>query len=82
MEETGKGKKGCEGNQRAMGSLEFIAQDTEPKGTTLVDARNGFNELSRLAVLWTVWHCWTAGLKFVFNCYRHSVQLLLRQSQS
>eukprot|EP00957_Ditylum_brightwellii_P156657 11923546-Ditylum_brightwellii.AAC.1 len=25
-------------------------------GTTLIDARNGFNELSRYAMLWTVRH--------------------------
>ena len=38
------------GTQRALESLEFLTQDAEPSGTKLVDARNGFNELSRLAV--------------------------------
>eukprot|EP00957_Ditylum_brightwellii_P017652 1329895-Ditylum_brightwellii.AAC.1 len=42
-----------------------------PGGTTLVDARNGFNELSRMAMLWTVRHRWPSGARFMFNCYRH-----------
>ena len=57
--------------QRALGALELLTQDTESIGTPLVDDRNGFNELSRLAMLWTVWHCWPSGTRFVFNCYRH-----------
>ena len=57
-------------------------QEAEPSGTTLVDARNGFNELSRLAMLWTVRHCWPAGAIFAFNCYKHWAQLLLRQPGS
>ena len=72
--------KGVGGAQRALGDLEFLTQDVEPSGTMLVDARNGFNELGRLAMLWTVWHRWPAGARFAFNCYRHSAQLLLRQT--
>ena len=45
----------------------------------IVDAHNGFNELIRLAVLWTVRHRWPAGAIFAFNCYKHWAQLLLRQ---
>ena len=45
----------------------------------LVDSHNGFNELSRLAMLWTVRHRWPAGARFAFNCYKHWAQLLLRQ---
>ena len=44
-----------------------------------IDARNGFNELSRLAILWTVRHCWPAGAMFTFICYRYWEQLLLHQ---
>ena len=50
-----------------------------PTGTLLVDARNGFNELSRKAMLWTVKGRWTNGAKFAFNCYRHAGQLILRR---
>ena len=31
------------GTQRALEALEFLIQDAEPSGTTLIDARNGFN---------------------------------------
>ena len=46
---------------------------------TLVDYRNGFNELSRLQMLWTVCHHWPEGARFALNCYKHWAQLLLRQ---
>jgi hypothetical protein len=42
-----------------------------PEGLTLVDARNGFNELSRYAMLWIARHRWPKGARFAFNCYRH-----------
>ena len=73
-----EGEEGGGGTQQALEALEFLTQDAEPSGTTLVDARNGFNELSRLAMLWTVRHRWPAGAKFAFNCYKHWAQLLLR----
>ena len=49
----GKGEEGGGGGgtQRALGALEFLTQDAEPSVTTLVDARNSFNKLSRLAML-------------------------------
>ena len=59
--------------------LEFFTQESEPSGTKLVDARNGFNELSCLEILWTVRHRCPAGARFAFNFYRHWVQLLLCQ---
>ena len=65
--------------QRALGALEFITQDADPSGTMLVDACNGFNKLSRLAMLCTVRHRWPAGARFAFNCYRYWEQLLIRQ---
>ena len=72
-------RKGGGRTQQALEALEFLTQDAEPSGTTLVDARNGFNELSRLAMLWTVRHRWPAGARFAFNCYKHWAQLLLHQ---
>ena len=44
----------------------------------MVDAANGFNELGRKAMLWTVRHRWAAAARFTFNCYRHSAMLILR----
>ncbi len=48
------------------------------EGLTLVDARNGFNELSCYAVLWTARHRWPKGLRFAFNCYRHYARCFVR----
>ena len=74
-----EGEDGGGGTQRALEALEFLTQEAEPSGTTLVDARNGFNKLSRLAMLWNLRHRWPAGARFAFNCYKHWAQLLLRQ---
>ena len=74
-----EGEEGGGGTQRALEALEFLTQDAEPSGEPFVDARNGFNELIRLAMLWTVWHRWPSGARFAFNCYKHWAQLILRQ---
>jgi hypothetical protein len=50
----------------------------DPTCALLMDARNGFNELGRKAMLWSVRHLWANGARFSFNCYRHSAQLILR----
>ena len=55
------------GTLRALRALEFLTQEVEPSGTTLIDAHNDFNELSCLAILLTVRHRWPAGARFVFN---------------
>lgn len=39
-------------------------------GALLVDAENGFNNLKRYAMLWTVRHLWPRAARFVFNCYK------------
>ena len=79
VEEIVEVEEGGEGNPRALVALEFLTQYAYPSGTTIVDAHNGFNELSRLAMLWTVRHRWPEGERFAFNFYRHWAQLLLRQ---
>ena len=76
-----EGEDEGEGTQRTLGALELFTQDAEPSGTTRVDARNEFNKLSRLAMMWTVRHRWPAGARFDFNSYRHWAQLLLRQPE-
>jgi hypothetical protein len=65
-------------------ALASIAEDVgltpaEAHAVLLVDATNGFNELGRKAMLWTVRHRWASGARFSFNCYRHSAQLILRR---
>ena len=47
-------------------------------GCLLADAANRFNNLSRLAMLWTVAHRWPRASRFAFNCYRHFPQLVIR----
>ena len=53
VEEEGasEGEEEGGGTERELEGLEFLTQEAEPSGTTLVDARNGLNELSRLAML-------------------------------
>ena len=75
---AGEGKEEGMGTLQAQGSLEFLTQDAELSVTTLVDDRNGFNKMSRLAIIWTVRHRWPAGERFAFNFCRHWAQLLLR----
>ena len=52
--EVSEGEEGGGGTLRALESLEFLTQEAELSVTTLLDAQNGFNGLSRLAMLWTV----------------------------
>ena len=61
----------------ALESTGLLTQDAEPGSTTLIDVRNVFNELSHLAMLWTVHNRFPVGARFKFNCYRHWAQLLL-----
>ena len=58
----------------------LLTQDADPGGTTLIDQRNGFNELSQLAMIWMLCYRWTSRARFVFNCYRHWLYLLLHQN--
>ena len=50
-EEEGEGEEWGVGTQEALGALDLLTQDADMRGKMLVDARNGFNELSRLAML-------------------------------
>ena len=47
-------------------------------GCLLADAANGFYNLFRLAMLWTVAHRWPQASRFAFNCYSHFSQLVIR----
>ena len=50
----------------------------EDWGFLKVDAKNVFNEINRIGMLWTVCHLWSSGACFVLNCYCHCLSLLLR----
>ncbi len=50
----------------------------DPTVLLLADADNGFNNLSRYAMLWEARHRWPSGSRFAYNLYRHECRLLLR----
>ncbi|KAL7461856.1 hypothetical protein ACHAXS_002258, partial [Conticribra weissflogii] len=54
----------------------------DPLDVTLLDASNGFNEISRLRCLHTIRHLWPSASRFAFNCYRHSIQVCIREHNS
>ena len=49
------------GGREGLGATGILTQEENPGGTTLVDAGNGFNNLIRLAMIWTVRHRWSMG---------------------
>jgi hypothetical protein len=51
-------------------------QQQQEWGFLLIDAKNAFNEM------WTVWHKWPLGTRFVFNCYKHWASTLMLQSNN
>ena len=44
----------------------------------LVDSANGFNNLSRYSMLWTVRHRCPRLATYSFNCYCHQIRLIFR----
>ena len=62
-EGEGKGEEGGDGTSRALVSLELLTQKAEPSRTMLIDACNGFNKTSLLAMLWNAWHLWPARVR-------------------
>ena len=38
-------------------------------GFLLIDARDAFNEINLIIMLWMVCNLWTSGARFVLNCY-------------
>ena len=66
-EGEGKGEEGGDVTLRTLEAIKLLTQEADPGGTKLVDACNGFSELSRLAMLCTVRHHWPEGARFVFN---------------
>ena len=55
--------------QEAMEEMEAKEEEAgeDIKGITLIDSRNGFNEVSRLTMLWMVSHRWPSGAIFSLN---------------
>ena len=72
-------KLGCEGGVHSMSALWDDLSKNELGGFLIGDADNGFNELSRFQMLWTIRHEWPAGAWFAFNCYKHWCILMVRE---
>ena len=69
---------GIEGAIHGMSQTWTESDAIDRWGFLLVDARNAFNEINRISMLWTIRHEWPAGARFAFNCYRHYSPLLCR----
>jgi hypothetical protein len=53
-------------------------QQEEEWGFLLIDASNAFDEQNRTGMLWTVWHEWPTGARFVFNYCKHLGTFMIR----
>ena len=51
-------------------------------GGLLVDADNGFNNMCRYAMLWTIRHLWPRAARFCFNSYRHFAEAFVEASSN
>ena len=60
------------------GLWENHADDEEPWGVLLIDARNSFNEGNRKKMVWVARHLWLSGARFLFNMYRNHAVLVMR----
>ena len=59
--------EGIRGSLLVLEAKGLLTQDAEPGGTTLIDARNGFNKLVRPVMLCTVRNRWPAETRIEFN---------------
>ena len=46
----------------------------------IVDAKNTFNKINQVVMMWTGRHLWPPGYRFVLSCYRHWLSLILQNS--
>eukprot|EP00957_Ditylum_brightwellii_P003246 247310-Ditylum_brightwellii.AAC.1 len=73
---------GIEGRIHAMDDLWSDYGDNKEWGILLVDARNVFNKLNCMALLWHVRHLWPAGSRNSFNTYQHWKILVFHCSEN
>jgi hypothetical protein len=71
---------GIEGGMHAINHLWKEHEEENDWGFLLVDAKNAFNEMNGVAMLWVIRHKWPSCARFTFNCYRHFAVLAI-QSQ-
>ena len=61
-----------------MNALYRETEDLDHYGFLLIDARNAFNELQRISLLYHVRHLWPRAAKYVYNCYSHHSTSIVR----
>ena len=71
-------KAGIDGVIHGVQALWDKKSTMEDWGFLLVDAKNAFNEINRVGLLWTVRHLWPSRARFFFNYYCHWSSLVLR----
>ena len=79
-----QGDQLCDGLIAGIGGAFHMVQDiwgtkltTEDWGFLTVYAKNAFNDINLIRVLWTVQNVWPYGACFVFNWYCHWSSLVL-----
>ena len=73
-------KAGVEGGVHAVSAVWAEIDKDEKNGFLVIDAENAFNSMSRVTMLWNVYHLWPAGARFAFNCYCFANLLLCRSN--
>ena len=56
------------------------AGEEQAKLFLLVDAADGFNNLSCLTMLWTICHLWPKMARYAFDAYRYKRRLYVRRA--
>ena len=73
-------KAGIEGGIHAASQFWEENNAEDSMGFLLIDAKNAFNEINRARMLYEVCFHWPKGALFVFNCYKHWSQMVLRNN--
>ena len=76
----GRGWGGRGGGVLVLEATGLLMQESDLGRTTQSDDQNGFNELLRMVMQWTVRYQCPVGAQFEFNCYKHYAQLLLHHT--
>ena len=71
---------GIHAAQTAFNQLKEDFSTSNPSGFFLIDAKNAFNQISRVQMLWAARHLWPSCAQFLFNPYKHWGQLHIRSS--
>ena len=74
-------RSGIEGAIHTMSDL-FDDNKMEGWGVLLVDARNAFNSVNRVAILWNARILWPRCSRFIFNTYRGWAPLVIAGGKS